>query len=220
MFNSQKNAFWQAFLATILIFGLGIVFGIILENWRTGKIDILYQQSELDLMDIRLQTEIYSSGYFDCNEAIEENIKFADKIYNEAKLLDRYESASEIKDDLSLRHKKYDILRANLLLNSIKIRQKCNSSYYEVVYFYKYNNKALDIQAKQNVFSKLLLQLKEKKGAEVLLIPVSGDSGLSSVNILMGMYGVSEDDLPMIIINGKIKITELETINDLIKIFE
>jgi len=219
MFKSQKNVFWQAFVFTILLIGLGMVFGILLENSRTSNIDSLYQKSEIDLMDIKLQTDIYSSGFFNCNKAQEENINFAERIYNEAKLLDRYEKASEITDDLISRHKKYDILRANLLLNSIKIKEKCNSTYYDVVYIYKYNNPSLDVKARENTFSKLLSQLKEKKGYEVLLIPMAGDNDIISINLIKDMYNVSDKELPVVVINGKIKITELESLNELLKNF-
>lgn len=220
MFQSQKNVFWQALVFTILLIGLGIVFGILLENWRTANIDKLYQQSEIDLMDIKLQTDIYSTGFFNCKKAEEENINFAEKIYSEAQLLDKYEKASQFTDDIIARHKKYDILRANLLLNSIKIKGKCNSTYYDVVYMYKYNNPSIDVKAKQDTFSKLLTQLKEKEGYNVLLIPMSGDNDISSINLIKDMYNISDAQLPVIIINGKKKITSLETIDQLLKNFK
>lgn len=220
MLSSQKNVFWQAFFATILIFGVGIIFGIILENWRTGKIDTLYQESEINLMDIKLQTEIYSSGDFNCNNAIIENFNFAEKIYSEAKLLERYETASTFNEDLKLRHKKYDILRANLFLNSLRIKEKCNSSYYDVLYIYKYNNPSLDVRAEQDTFSKLLQELKNKKGDEVLLIPMAGDNDIASISLIMDNYNIAKEELPIILINGKIKITELETTDELMKNFE
>ena len=220
MFKSQKNVFWQALFVTILIFGIGIVAGIILEDWRTSNIDVLYQKSELDLMDIRLQTDIYSTGTFSCDKAIKENINFAERIYNEASLLDRYEQASTLKEDIKARHKKYDLLRANLFLNSIKIKEKCNSSYYDVVYLYKYNNPSLNVRAKQNIFSKLLMELKSRRGNEILLIPMAGDNNLASLDIIKDKYGIVDEDLPVILINGEIKITELETIDELIKNFE
>lgn len=220
MFKSPKNVFWQALLFTILLIGVGIVFGILLEDSRAANIDKMYQQSEIDLMDIKLQTEIYSAGFFNCQKAQEENINFADRIYTESQKLDRYEQASELTDDMIVRHKKYDILRANLLLNSLKIKEKCNSTYYDVVYMYKYNNPSLDVKAKQNTFSKLLIQLKEKKGSEILLIPIAGDNDISSINIIKDMYNINDDDLPLIIINGKKKITDLETIDQLMKNFQ
>jgi len=96
MFQSQKHVFWQALLITILIFSIGIVLGIVLENWRTSKISTLAENSQLDFLDIKLQSEIYSSDEFNCQVAVNENFKFAEQIYEEAKILDRYESASRL----------------------------------------------------------------------------------------------------------------------------
>ena len=156
MFHSQKNIFWQALLVTILLFSIGVFAGIILENWRTSQVVSLFQQSEIDLMDIKLQSEIFSKGDFNCETAINENLNFADKIYSEAKLLDRYENSATLTEDMRIQHEKYDLLRGMLLLNSQKIKEKCNVSYYEVVYFYDYNETAFDTKIKQNVFSRII----------------------------------------------------------------
>jgi hypothetical protein len=220
MFNSQKHAFWQALLVTLLIFGVGIIFGIILENWRTGKIDELYQRSEIDLLDIKLQTEIYSMGNFNCDRAVEENFLFAERIYSEAKLMERYESASTISESLKYRHKKYDILRANLFINSLKIREYCNVSYHDVVYIYKYNNQSMDTKAKQNVFSKVLKELKDSEGQKMLLIPLAGDNGVVSVNLILDKFNIANEELPVILIDGKYIVRDLETADELKKYFQ
>jgi len=217
--NNQKNAFWQALLITIFIFGIGISLGIVLENWRTNKIDKLYQESELNLFDIRLQSEIYSLGNFDCDKAVKENINFADKIFEEAKILNRYEKASRLTESLSIQHKKYDLLRTMLFLNSIKIKEKCKNYYFEVVYFYDLNDPSFDTKAKQNVYSKLLIELKEEKGSEILLIPIAGDNDITAVNIILKEYNILEEELPVILINRKTKITEIQTIDELLKYF-
>jgi len=219
MFKSQKNVFWEALIITIMIFVLGIFAGIILENWRVEEINFLFQKSEIDLLDIKLQSEIYSELNFNCEKAIEENVKFADKIYEEGKQLEKYEKASRLTDDLIIQHKRYNILRAMLLTNSIKIKEKCENDYYEVVYFYKYNNLGLDLKAKQGVFSRLLGEVKERKGYEVLLIPIAADNDISSINLFLDRYDVSMEDLPVIIINREVKIDELQDINDLMKYF-
>ena len=219
MFKSQKNVFWEALIITIMIFVLGIFAGIILENWRVEEINFLFQKSEIDLLDIKLQSEIYSELNFNCEKAIEENVKFADKIYEEGKQLEKYEKASRLTDDLIIQHKRYNILRAMLLTNSIKINEKSENDYYEVVYFYKYNNLGLDLKAKQGVFSRLLGEVKERKGYEVLLIPIAADNDISSINLFLDRYDVSMEDLPVIIINREVKIDELQDINDLMKYF-
>ena len=221
---SQKNVFWQALLVTIVIFGLGVFMGFVLENWRVSKINDFTKQSEIDLLDIKIQNDIYSKEIFNCEVAIEENLNFAEKIYEQAKVLDDYEKASRFTENLKIQHKKYDLLRTILFLNSIEIKERCdapyNSPYYEVVYFYKYNSEELGLKAKQEVFSRLLSGLKENKGGEILLIPIAGDNDISSVNLLLDRYEISKEELPIILIDREIKITELENIEDLLKYFE
>lgn len=221
MFESQKHVFWQALLITILIFGVGVFIGVVLENWRTGKINELYEKSDINLLDIKLQTEIYSLGNFNCENAVKENIKFADRIFNEAKLLERYEKANRLTDEkIAIQHKKYDLLRTMLFLNSIKIKEKCSNSYYEIIYFYEFNSQSYDIKAKQNVFSKLLKELKESKGEKILLIPIAGNNEISAVKIILEKYNIKENELPVILIDRKTKITEIQTIDKLLRYFE
>jgi len=216
MAQSQKSVFLYALIVTIVIFGLGIVSGILLENSRINKMDDLYTKSETQLLDLKLVNLIYSQGFYDCEFAEQENIKFADNIYEEAETLEKYESASRLdSESLQTIHKKYDILRAMLFVNSLEIKENCDSSYNAIVYFYKYNNEDLEIKSKQEVFSNLLFELKEQEGNNLLLIPIAGDTNISSVQILMNKYEIKESDLPLILINEKDKITELQNIEEL-----
>ena len=107
MFKSQKNVFWEALLVTILIFGIGILAGFFLENMRTNQINSLFQQSEIDLLDIRLQNEIYSDLEFNCDIAIEENLNFANRIYEEAQKLANFFGQSNI----SLRFPRFGLIK-------------------------------------------------------------------------------------------------------------
>jgi hypothetical protein len=210
MIGSQKNVFWQAFILSAAIFIIGIFLGFILENWRSNQINALFQQSELDFLDVRLQSDIYSSS-LDCTNAIQENTAFADRIYGEAQLLDRYESASRISDSIIIQHKKYDLLRAMLWSNSIKIKQTCKADFHDIVYLYKYNDKTIETQAKQAVFSRLLLEVKQDYGSNIILIPLSGDNNLTSIKLLMDKYNITESELPVILIDEKAKITQVST---------
>ena len=219
MVKTKKHVFWQALIVTTIIFTSGVFLGFVLENLRTSNIDFLAQQSEIDLLDIKIQNDIYSKEIFNCEVAIKENLDFAEKVYEEAKILDRYDKASRLTENLKIQHKKYDLLRVILLLNSIEIKEKCNTSYYDVVYFYDYIESPLDIRAKQSVFSKLLNQLKQDKGVEILLIPMATDNDISSINLIMNNYNISEEEIPVILINEKIKITELQDIEQLKKYF-
>ncbi len=216
---NQKHVFWQALIVTVFIFALGILSGLLLENWRTSTINTLYSNSEIELLDIKLQQELFSSNHFNCDYAIKANINFADKIYEEAKLLGEYEKASRLTNNLITQHKKYDILRAMVLANSLNIKSKCNNTYFDVVYFYQYNAPSLDTKARQDAFSKVLEELKNKYGNKILLLPISGDNQISSIDLIMNNYNITEKDLPIIVINGKNKVKDLESMKDLEKYF-
>lgn len=220
MLKSQKNVFWEALLVTILIFGIGILLGVVLENWRTSKVDNLYKQSEVNLLDIRAQSEIYSFGNFDCDSAVEETLLFADRIFEESETLSKYEGAGRLTESLKLEHKKYDVLRALLWVNSIKIKKRCKADYHNIVYIYDYNEPSLDIKAKQGVFSRILMELKEMRGADIMLIPLAGDNDLSSINLMMDKYNVTEEELPVVLIDEEIKITELQKVDDIEKLLK
>src|SRR3989338_1678593 len=216
MFNSQKNVFWEAFILAAFVFAAGILLGFVLENWRSGKIEGLYFQSELDLLDIRIQNDIYSLNEIDCTRAVKENINFADRTYEEAKLLQKYEDANKITGNIILQHKKYDLLRALFWINSIKIKSRCNASYHNLVYFYDYNEPSIEIRAKQAVFSGILSELKEEFGSEVMLIPIAGDNDIISVELLMNSYEIAESELPVILIDEKTKVQKIESKEEII----
>src|SRR4030042_3108582 len=114
MFGSQKHVFWQTLLVTIFIFAMGIIAGVVFENWRASKIDYLYRQSEVVLLDLQAQGQLSSLPLFDCNTSIQETLSFANRIFEEAETLSRYEGAETFTEEIKLEHKKYDILRALL----------------------------------------------------------------------------------------------------------
>lgn len=215
IFKSQKHVFWQALVIALVIFNFGIFLGYLLESSRVGKVSELYAESELALLDVRIQSELFSLNIenSDCDKTIKSNIDFADKIFEEAKILQKFEDSSRITESIKLQHKKYDLLRTLFWINSIKIKSKCNASFHNVVYFYKYNNPSLNEEAKQDVFSKILGQFKEKYSEKVMLIPIAADNDISSVNFLIDIYDITI--LPTILIDEKAKITELDSIKGL-----
>jgi len=210
LFKSEKHVFWQALVLALIIFNFGIFLGYMLESSRVGKVSRLYAESELALLDIKIQSELFDFGNdIDCGIAIKENINFANKIFEEAKILDKFEKSSRITENIKLQHRKYDLLRTLFWINSIKIKRRCNATFHNVVYFYKYNEPSLEQKAKQAVFSRLLGQLKEKYAEEVMLIPIAADNNIVSVDMLLETYNVTE--LPTVLIDEKIKLTEVST---------
>lgn len=216
--TSQKYNFLYALIITIIVFNLGILMGYMLESSRINEISDWYSQSERDLLDQKVQERIFETVELDCNNLVEENIKFADRIYENALKIDKYEKANRIGDEIIQLHKRYDLLRTLLWMNSIRIKEMCNSDYSNIVYLYKYNKPTIEQEAKQRFFSKLLMELKGKYGSKIILIPIAADNDLPSIDLLIKKYEIKE--LPVLLVNEKIKITELDSMEDIEKYLE
>ncbi|MAH03576.1 hypothetical protein CMI39_02200 [Candidatus Pacearchaeota archaeon] len=214
MLKSQKHVFWEALFVTILIFGIGVFLGVVLENWRSEKISEMYLISDLNLLDVKVQTQILDLEDLNCKEAIVKDIEFGDKVYEDAKILDRYESANRLTNYIIQEHKKYDLLRTLFWINSIKIKEKCGKDFHTVVYLYDYGSEDLEQKNKQAVFSKYLEELKDEFGNEIILIPIARNMDLISIELLTKNYGVNGTS---VIVDESLIIKKLE---DLSKIKE
>lgn len=213
--KNQKFIFLYALILTLIVFNLGIFMGYMLESSRVNKINALYLEAEMELLDQRIQKDTLEIINLDCEILIEENIKFANRIFEEALLIQKYEDANRINNEIEFQHKRFDLLRTLFWINSIRIKEKCNSEYHNIVYIYDYNNPSIEQKAKQRFFSKVLSEIKNKFGNEIMLIPIAGDNEIASINLLMDAYEIKE--LPVILIDETTKITELESMEDIEK---
>ncbi len=209
---SSKHAFWQALLVTIALFLIGLFLGMAIEGSRLNTIEDFYAESEISLMDILALNELITTGNYSCQDMIHSNLLFADRIYEEAIILEDFENAGQLTDDFKLAHKRYDLLRTFLLINSEKTRELCKGNFNVVVYFYEQETEDLAQRATQNVWSKVLFDLKQKKGADVILIPIAANGGLHSVDSVVSQYDIKR--FPVIIINGQV-IDELKSVEEL-----
>lgn len=216
MFKSQKNAFWQALIVALIFFNLGIFFGYMLEKNRINKIDVFYAESELNFLDIKAMSDILSLG-IGCQESIQANMNFANKIYEEAKVLQEYEDASRLSEALTLRHKRYDLLRTQLWINNIILRKKCSGSYHTIIYLYQYANGKPEIQIdeEQEVLSRLLGDVKTKLGDKILLIPIAADSDFESIKMLTQEYNITK--LPTVLVDESVKLETIDQVKDIEK---
>jgi len=212
---NQKHFFLYALLLTLIVFNLGIFMGYMLESSRVSKINALSVDSEMELLDQMIQKNAISLLGLDCRSMIEENAKFGDKIFEEAKQISKYEEANKISTEIITQHKRFDLLRALFWMNSIEIKQKCNSDYHNVIYLYKYNNPSIEQKSKQAFFSNILSEIKEKQGSKMMLIPISADNNITSVNILVKKYNISE--LPAVLIDEKVLLTEITNSSEIEK---
>ncbi|MCK9595748.1 hypothetical protein M0R19_01005 [Candidatus Pacearchaeota archaeon] len=212
---NQKYTFLYALILTLVIFNLGIFMGYMLESSRIDKINSFYLSAEMGLLDQIIQKDSMEILNLNCDSLVQENIKFGDDIFKEAQIIQKYEEANRINENIIFQHKRFDLLRALFWINSIKIQQKCNPDYHNLVYLYKYNNPSIEQESKQKFFSNLLGELKTKFGSNLMLIPIAADNDISSIDLLVEKYNVNE--LPAILIDETYLITEVENKEDIEK---
>ncbi len=214
----QKSVFWQALLATIIVFNLGIFLGYMMEASRVDKISEMALQSELRLLDLEMQLDLASLGGNICSVISENLAGFADKIFEESKVLDRYEAANKISSAIANEHRKYDALRAFLWVNAIRAKKQCYANFTTIVYLYQYNEPSIETKARQRVFSSVLGDVKQALGNKVILIPLAADNNIETIDILRRVYNVTS--YPAVLIDEKKVVTELKTKEEFLEMIE
>ena len=212
---TQKSSFWQALVLTIAVFIIGLFLGIAFEGNKLDEINEYYALSEISLMDSLGLNKVISSGEFGCDILIDSNLDFADKIYDEALLLERYDASGKLTEGLKIAHRRYDLLRTILWINWIEVPEECKEIVSTVIYLYEFQTKDLAKKANQRVWSRVLFDLKQKKGDEIILIPIAADSNIISLDALMKRFDISE--FPVVIINEEHVISQVSSIDDLEK---
>jgi hypothetical protein len=187
----KYRAFWEALVISAFIFGLGFVFGIILENSRNQELNYFYSQSETDLLDAQILSSSLGQDNYNCEQAIAKNIEFGDKSYYDSITLDEYAGSSQLSNQVDSQHRKYDLLRTIFWINSIQLTEKCGRRFHTVVYLYDYNTDSVSEGNKQQVFSRYLTEIKKEFGSEVVLIPIAKNMDLYSLDLLMEKYAIN-----------------------------
>ena len=210
--------FLDALAITIIIFFIGLSTGFLIEHFRTNSLIQNYNVYETDSLDIRLQNYYYQvMDKNSCNETIKQNFIFADKIYNEGLKIQQYEEANQITNDLLQQKKRYVLLDVELWLNSLVLKNKCNATYDILVYIYS-SNADTGKNAEQKVISNVLSSLKKERNNTVILIPISGDLGLDSVELQERIHNVTS--LPSLVINEKYVLTGYHSKQEIEKILD
>lgn len=213
--ENRKRVFWEALLLTVVVFLFGLLIGIVYESSKSSDMNEYYSVSELSLMDIFALNSLVNVDSEDCLILTESNLDFADRIYEEAKTLAKYEAAGKITKEIEIVHKRYDVLRTFLWINTIKTSEKCEKDYSTVVYLYEYSSDDLTKKAEQNVWSKILSDFKEQEGGGILLIPIAADSNLTSLDSLISKFKITE--YPVVIIDEKYVVKDLSSVEELEK---
>jgi len=197
--KSKHRVFVESLIITLLILFLGFLFGTFIESSRTSKVIENYKYFEIDALDLRLQNYYYQiMDRASCEEAIKQNFIFADEIYRQGIIIQRYEDGNKLTGNLLLEKKKYVLLKTELWLNSILLKEKCGNPFHTIVYAYSQSSNTIK-DAEQTAISKTLKGIKEELGDKIVLIPIAGDLGLGAVDMQLRIYNVTY--LPSLIID-------------------
>ncbi|MBT6995378.1 hypothetical protein HN865_03490 [Candidatus Woesearchaeota archaeon] len=215
--HNEKSAFGKALVLTVILFLVGVSLGVFIESYRSNSIKDQYEELEFELLDSKLRTNFYQlMGEDFCDIAVEDNLAFSDRIYEEGKKIEVYAKFNRLGDKLIEEKKKYTLLKTEFWLNSILLRDKCNEDYETVVYFYLDDPQEDNIKQSQNVQSRILGDLKEKYGSEIMLIPLPTDLDVSVVNAFVELNDITM--FPTILINEEIKLEGLHNLEDIEKL--
>jgi hypothetical protein len=208
----SKHAFWQALVFAVIVFSVGMLLGFYLEIGQSQSIYSDLVGSELNVLDEQVRQRIIVDNNVSCSLGKDSLFSFADKIYDEAIDLEEIDGTGRL-TDLTLLHKRYDLLRVSLLLEAEKLKERCAQDFQIVTYLYYYNSDDVQISSRQNYFSRLLFDLKKKYPDKVILIPIAIDTDVASVNLLVESLGATE--FPAIRVNDGPLVTDLISLNNL-----
>lgn len=210
---NNKHAFWQALILTIIVFAIGIMVGVIFEGQRASNLKGVLENSEVGLLDEQMRVEAVKNLGIGCDVSLNNTFDFADRIYNEALALENDDAATKFTDELKVIHRRYDLLRTLLWMQSVELKNNCSEEFHTLVYLYSYNSQDSNTDALQISFSRVLKDLKDKYPDKVLLIPIAADMNLSSVDLVLKERGITK--LPVVIVDEKKMISDLVDFGDL-----
>jgi len=214
-----KGIFAEVLILAVLVLLIGFILGFHVESLRTNAVINETRSFEIEALDLKLQDYYYQTmDNAACNQAIEQNLIFAENLYQKGLILEQYENANQISEDLAREKKRYVLLKTELWFNSILLKNKCGGegkTFHTVVYFYSNDKNDLVKNGVQMAFSNMLKQVKEQQGNKIILLPIAGDLGLNSVNLQEKVYNITQ--LPTILIDEKVKITDVNDTSDIEK---
>jgi hypothetical protein len=203
----NKHVFWIALVVAFFVFWFGILLGISFEKGRIDEIRDFYFESETNIFDFELSSDIIRNSNLSCEMIYEQSILFADRIYKEASKLEKYDDSNKITRELVYLHRRYDLLRTMLWMDLIQAKDRCEGDVNVIVYFYDYVDTDLTTKAVQGTMSNFLVELKQKYEDKIILIPIAVDTGVESVEILREHYGLEE--VPGVFINEEIRLEDI-----------
>ena len=198
----MRKIFLKTFALTVLVFVIGFYAGILFDNLRLEETKSRLTEIDNLWNDVRLlqsfTQRMIDNKSLDCNILLRENLIAGDKIYKEGQKVEENELANRFTPTIFVEKERYALLDLQFWLNSIDMKKLCNASYSTVIYFYSQYNKTVE----QGFQDKVLLDLKEKCGPQIIYITFPSDMGIITLEVIKDIYEIKK--LPAIMINESI----------------
>jgi hypothetical protein len=206
-------------ILTIFIFLIGVMIGITIDNYRLSSARKSISESEIrwnDAQLLNLHLERLGSDY--CNLALEENLAYNDKIYDYGSNIEKTIDATRFTPEIEQEWRRYVLLQTQFWFNSIDLKEKCGFDYYNIVHISRKKNSTTQEEINNKIQSTILLDLKEKCGNKIMLIPLTADVNLIVIDSIIKQFNITS--FPAIVINEKYVFQGLTTMEELNKYIE
>ncbi len=196
----MKRVYVQAGVLSLLVFFIGIMAGIWIDNQRLGGIRDALSEADINSYDARLlNSYLQRFGEHYCNIALEQNLAYNEKIYGEGKKIEDKINANIFTPEVEQEWRRYTLLQTQFWLNSIELKEKCGFDYHTVVHLFRLKDTPLEEDRNNNVQASILLDIKEKCGSKIMLIPITADTDLVVVDAIAKQFSITE--YPAVVIN-------------------
>lgn len=212
MSGKMKNLFLKTAVITVVVFLFGMYFGIVFDNMRVEEVKSRITEIDNLWNDVRLMQsyiEELSNTTDYCDFLLDENLRIGDKIYEEGLKVEEYEKTNRFSSIFILEKKRYALLDLQFWLNTIELKKTCSGNYSTVVYFYSQYDKT----AEQVFQDKVLWELKQKCGPQIVYITFPADIDISTIEMIKTIYNIEK--IPSILVNESILLETPATMNDL-----
>ena len=207
----MKNLFTKTAVITVIVFLLGMYFGIVFDSMRVEEVKGRITEIDNLWNDVRLMQsyiEKFSNTTY-CDFLLDENLRVGDKIYEEGLKVEEYEKTNRFSSLFILEKKRYALLDLQFWINTIELKKSCNGNYSTVVYFYSQYDKT-----PEQVFQdRVLWELKQKCGPKIIYITFPSDIDISTIEMIKTIYNIEK--IPSILINESILLETPTTMREM-----
>lgn len=206
-------------IITLFIFLIGVMIGIAIDNYRLSSARKSISESEIRWNDARLlNLHLEKLGKDYCNLSLEENLAYNDEIYQYGRKIEKTIDAMRFTPEIEQEWRRYVLLQTQFWFNSIELKEKCEFDYHNVVHISRKKNLTTDEEINNKLQNSILIDLKEKCGRKMMLVPLTADVDLMVIDSIIKRFNITQ--YPAIIIDEKFVLQGLTTMGELEKYVE